>query len=309
MLMWVTIRRRAAHSGSGDSTPSRLPAPSCDQDAFEMSAKRSVFFLSDRTGITAETLGNSLLTQFEGFSFRQVNVPFIQTSADAVRARDMINRAAAEDGLRPVLFCTLVEDKLVDIVRESDGLLLDFFGTFIGALEEELKTSSTHTAGRAHGMSNVHNYRARIDAMNYALHTDDGVAGKDYDRADVILIGVSRSGKTPTCLYMALQFGVFAANYPLVEDDLQATHLPEMLEPYRKKIFGLSIDPDRLAQIRQERRPDSRYSSVETCREEVRRAERLFRLERIPHLNTTIKSIEEIAAKVMLETGVSRRFF
>ncbi len=274
-----------------------------------MSQKRTIFFLSDRTGITAETLGHSLLTQFEGIEFRQINIPFIQSGASARRARDMINRVAQEEGMRPILFCTLVDEALTAIIAESEGLILDFFGAFINSLEEELGTSSTHTAGRAHGMANVHNYRARIDAMNFSLRTDDGVAEKDYEKADVILVGVSRSGKTPTCLYMALQYGIFAANYPLIEQDLERMGLPQVLQPYRKKIYGLTIEPLRLAQIRGERRPNSRYSDETTCREEVRIAERLFKLEKIPFLNTTTRSIEEIATRIMHETGLMRRFF
>lgn len=274
-----------------------------------MSQKRTIFFLSDRTGITAETLGHSLLTQFEGIDFRQINIPFIQSAASARRARDMIDRVAREEETRPILFCTLVDESLTAIIAESEGLILDFFGAFIQSLEQELGTASTHTAGRAHGMANVHNYRTRIDAMNFALRTDDGVAEKDYEKADVILVGVSRSGKTPTCLYMALQYGIFAANYPLIQDDLERLALPEVLQPYRKKIYGLTIEPVRLAQIRGERRPNSRYSDEANCREEVRIAERLFKLEEIPFLNTTTRSIEEIATTIMHQTGVMRRFF
>ncbi len=274
-----------------------------------MRAKRTVFFLSDRTGITAETLGHSLLTQFDSVSFDQVNVPFIQSEEKARRTVEMINRAARDDGVRPILFCTLIDQEIRAILRESEGLLMDFFGAFIGPLERELEMESSHTVGRAHAIASSHNYRARIDAMHYALDNDDGVSVKDYDKADAILVGVSRTGKTPTCLYLALQFGVYSANYPLVEDDLERMRLPQPLEPHRHKLYGLSIDPGRLVQIRYERRPNSRYSSLEQCRNEVRAAQRLFRHERIPWLDTTSRSIEEIATQILDETGIPRRFY
>lgn len=274
-----------------------------------MSARRTVFFLSDRTGITAETLGQSLLTQFERVEFNQVNVPFIQTEEKARSAVEMINRAAREDGVRPIVFCTLIDERLTAVLRESNGLMMDFFGTFIGPLEQELGMESSHTVGRAHAITTTHNYRARIDAMHYALERDDGLSVKEYSKADAILIGVSRVGKTPTCLYLALQFGVFSANYPLVEDDLELMRLPDVLEPHRDKLYGLSIHPERLQQIRQERRPDSRYATAERCRAEVREARRLFDYEGIPWLDTTSKSIEEIATKIMDDSGIKRRFY
>lgn len=274
-----------------------------------MTQKRTAFFLSDRTGITAETLGHSLLTQFEGVHFRHINVPFLQSEEKAYRAVEMINRVANEDGCRPILFCTLVDEQLTAILAKSQGVLLDFFGTFIGPLEQELGVASSRRAGRAHGIADVHNYHARIDAMHFALDNDDGMTLKDYTRADVILIGVSRTGKTPTCIYLALQYGVYPANYPLVDDDLTRLSLPERLQPLRERLYGLSIDVDRLAQIRGERRPGGRYASLEQCRWEVTMAERLFRNENIPWLNTTHKSIEEIATTILHETGVPRRFF
>ncbi|HYW91679.1 MAG TPA: pyruvate, water dikinase regulatory protein [Gammaproteobacteria bacterium] len=274
-----------------------------------MKSKRTVFFLSDRTGITAETLGHSLLTQFDNVEFDQVNVPFIQSEEKAIRTVEMINRAAREDGVRPLLFCTLINEDITNILRESEGLLMDFFGTFIGPLEQELQMESSHTVGRAHGIASSHNYRARIDAMHYALDNDDGVSIKDYDKADAILIGVSRSGKTPTSLYLALQFGVYTANYPLIQDDLERMRLPDPLEPYRHKLYGLSIQAERLVQIRAERRPGSRYASLEQCRDEVRSAERLFRHEHVPWLETTSRSIEEIATQILDETGIPRRFY
>ena len=210
--------------------------------------------------MTAETLGHSLMTQFEGLEFRPVTLPFVSSLDKAQEAVRRIDRAAVDEGLRPIIFSTLVQDELRDVVMTANGLFLDLFSAFVGPLERELNTRSTHRAGRAHGMADLAAYTTRINATNFALANDDGTGG-DYAHADVVLVGVSRVGKTPTCLYMALQYGVFAANYPLTEDDLEAGTLPPRLEPFRAKLFGLTIRPERLQQIRNERRPDSRYAS------------------------------------------------
>lgn len=274
-----------------------------------MENQRTVFFVSDRTGITAETLGHSLLTQFEGVKFRQESLPFIGTTEKAQRAVVRINEAAAEDGVRPLVFSTLVKDELRNIIMTSDGLFLDFFDAFIGPLEKELGLKSSHTSGKAHGMADYQQYTQRINAMNFALANDDGVTTRHYDKADIVLVGVSRSGKTPTCLYLALHYGVYAANYPLTEDDLEHGHFPEVLLPHRNKLFGLTIEADRLVQIRNERRPDSRYASLQQVNYEVNAAEQLFRKLGIGFLNTTTSSIEEIATTIIHEAAIKRRFF
>jgi regulator of PEP synthase PpsR (kinase-PPPase family) len=267
---------------------------------------RTVFFISDQTGVTAETMGHSLLTQFEGLDFRPVTLPFVSSLDKAQEAVLKINAAAAESGLRPIIFSTLVQDELREIVMRSDALFLDFFAAFVGPLERELDTRSTHRAGRAHGMADLAAYTTRINATNYSLANDDG-AGEEYDRADVVLIGVSRSGKTPTCLYMALQYGIFAANYPLTDDDLESGELPARLAPHRSRLYGLTIKPERLQQIRNERRPESRYASRQQVQFEVRAAESLFQRYGIAYLDTTECSIEEIASRILNNRGIERR--
>jgi [pyruvate, water dikinase]-phosphate phosphotransferase / [pyruvate, water dikinase] kinase len=273
----------------------------------EMTTRRTVFFVSDQTGVTAETLGRSLLTQFESHEFDQVTVPFIDTvdKADAVVRR--INATAAEQGTRPLVFSTLVQDELRERFITVSGLFLDFFEAFLSPLERELQTRSSHTTGRAHGMKDSGAYDRRIDATNFALRNDDGARTADYEAADVILVGVSRTGKTPTCLYLALAYGVFAANYPLSEDDLESGNLPRLLEPFRSKLYGLTISPDRLQQIRRERRSVGRYASAEQVRFELRGAEGLFRRFQIPFVDTTSFSIEEIASTILSGTGIERR--
>lgn len=262
-------------------------------------AKRQVFFVSDRTGITAETLGHALLTQFEGVAFEYINCPYLDRveKIEAVVAR--INAAPAQGGGRPLVFSTLVDPRLRDMVARSDGVLFDLFDAFIEPLESELGRRSSHAVGRSHGMGVYERYKTRIDAVNFALAADDGVSTRDYSSADVILLGVSRSGKTPTCLYLALHYGIRAANYPLTEEDLGVPHLPAALEGYRDKLFGLTIDPERLHQIRRERRPTGRYATLAQCEHEVRRVEELYRKECIPFLDTSAVSIEEIATTIM----------
>ena len=252
--------------------------------------------MSDQTGVTAETMGHSLLTQFDGLEFRAVTLPFVSSVDKAEEAVRKIDLAARETGLKPIIFGTLVQDDIREVVKRSNALFLDFFEAFVGPIERELLTRSTHRAGRAHGMADQEAYTARINATNFALANDDGTS-RDYDHSDVILVGVSRSGKTPTCLYMAMQYGVFAANYPLTEDDLESTSLPAILQKHRRKLYGLTIRPERLQQIRHERRPDSRYASRQQVQFEIRTAEAMFERNGIPFINTTECSIEEIAAR------------
>jgi regulator of PEP synthase PpsR (kinase-PPPase family) len=269
-------------------------------------SRRTVFFVSDQTGVTAETLGHSLMTQFEGLEFRPVTLPFVSSVDKAHEAVRRIDRAASDEGLRPIIFSTLVQDELRDIVMNANGLFLDLFSAFVGPLERELNTRSTHRAGRAHGIADLAAYTARINATNFALANDDGTGG-DYAHADVVLVGVSRVGKTPTCVYLALQYGVFAANYPLTEDDLEAGKLPARLEPFRRKLFGLTIRPERLQQIRTERRPESRYASRAQVQYELRAADAMFVRFGVPSLDTSESSIEEIASRILNTTGIERR--
>lgn len=273
-----------------------------------MHRRRPIFFVSDGTGITAETIGHSVLTQFDGIRFDTRRLPFVD-SVDRARAAVSLIRAAQDEcGARPVVINTVVDQGLTDILATSGALMLDVFAPFIGPLEEELGTRRSPKVGKAHGMSNASDYEARMHATNYALTHDDGVE-INFSDAEVVLVGVSRSGKTPTCLYMALHYGVRAANYPLVQEDLELGQLPDKLRPFRHRIFGLTIDPTRLQQIRSERRPNSRYASAEQCRWETEQVEKLYRRESIASLSTTHTSIEEIASKVLQSLGLNRQMY
>ena len=269
--------------------------------------ERVVFFVSDQTGVTAETLGHSLITQFAGQNFRQTTLPFIDSDDKAHEAVETINAVAAKSALNPIVFSTMVQPDLREIVKESAGLHLDIFDAFLQQLSDEFDEAPEYQPGRAHGMSDIDAYMKRIEATNFALANDDGGISRNYDVADVILIGVSRSGKTPTCLYLALQYGVYAANYPLTDDELESGALPDFLLQQKHKLFGLTIAPERLRDIRKERRPLGNYSAAQQVRFELREADKIFRRYGIPNVNTTSFSIEEISSRILDSTGVERR--
>ncbi|AWH33511.1 MULTISPECIES: pyruvate, water dikinase regulatory protein [Stenotrophomonas] len=273
-----------------------------------MSTIRPVFYVSDGTGITAETIGHSLLTQFTGFSFITDRMSFVDDPEKAREACARIHAAGERYQVRPIVVNSCVDQSLSLILAESGALMLDVFAPFIEPLERELASPRLARVGQAHGMVDFDTYHRRINAMNFALTHDDGIA-VNYDDADVILVAVSRAGKTPTCIYLALHYGVRAANYPLTDEDLESDRLPPRLRNYRRKLFGLTIDPDRLQQIRQERRPNSRYANLETCKREVAAAEVMFQMERIPTLSTTHTSIEEISSKVLATLGLQRELY
>ncbi|HEY0635629.1 MAG TPA: pyruvate, water dikinase regulatory protein [Gammaproteobacteria bacterium] len=273
-----------------------------------MPQQRTVFFISDRTGITAETLGRGMMTQFDGVNFVFTRLPFVDTTEKMAAAVARINSTAKEGGSRPIIFSTLVNTALLEqLRRDCTALVLDFFDAFNAPLETELGIKASHVMGRSHGMGNFANYTARIEALNFALDHDDGVTTRHYNAADIILIGVSRSGKTPTSLFLALQFGIHAANYPITEEDMQHPVLPEVLRPFRDNLFGLTIDAARLQQIRSERRPNSRYASAGQCQKEVEAVESLYRREGLRFINTTHMSIEEIATTILQAAGLKRR--
>ena len=267
---------------------------------------RTVFFISDGTGITAETFGNAVQAQFE-MKPRHVRLPFTDTVDKAHQAVRQINHTAELEGVRPIVFTTLANMEVLEVIETGcKGMLLDMFGTFVRPLEIELAVKSNHRIGRFSDVSKSKEYDARIAAIDFSLAHDDGQSNRDLEGADVILVGVSRSGKTPTSLYLAMQHGLKAANYPLIPEDFERKQLPPALMPHRKKIFGLTIQPERLSQIRNERRPDSRYASLENCRNEVSEAEAMMRRAGIRWLSTTTKSIEEIATTILQELKPER---
>jgi regulator of PEP synthase PpsR (kinase-PPPase family) len=271
--------------------------------------ERTVVFVSDGTGITAETLGHSVLAQFESIRFRQIRIPFIDSEVKAISARQKIDDIASYDGRKPIVFSTLVNTNINSVVKQANGVFMDLFLTFVEPLEAELGVKSTHRIGRSHTISNNDQYKNRIEAINYALTHDDGQTDKDLAGADVILVGVSRSGKTPTSLYLAMQYGVKAANYPLIPEDFDRGRLPAALPPYKAKLFGLSISPERLCEIRNERRPGSVYASLENCKKEVKAAEMMMRREGVTWLSSTSKSIEEISTTILQQLDLGQAIY
>ncbi len=260
---------------------------------------RTVFVISDGTGITAETFGTALMAQFD-ITPRIVRIPFVDTVDKAHQAVRQINHNSEVEGKKSIVFSTLVNPDVVAVVTQHcKGLLMDMFGTFVQPLEDELGLKSQHRVGRFSDISQSKEYLNRMEAINYTLAHDDGQTHADLSGADVVLIGVSRSGKTPTSLYLAMQFGLKVANYPLIPEDFDRKQLPPALEPIRKKLFGLTIDPQRLSDIRNERRPNSRYASLQNCRHEVAEAEAMMRRAGVQWLSSTHKSIEEISTTVL----------
>jgi regulator of PEP synthase PpsR (kinase-PPPase family) len=271
--------------------------------------QRTVFIVSDSTGITAETFSHSVLSQFEQIEFEQIRMPFINSARKASEAAQRINRCAQEQNQPPLVFSTLVDPEIASVIRQANCTFLDLFGTFVQHIEAALGVKPSHSVGRSHMGGLSKQYNNRIEAINFSLAHDDGQFVHGLEQADVILVGVSRCGKTPTSLYLAMQYAIKAANFPLIPEDFDRGSLPATLAPFKRKLFGLSIQASRLAEVRNERRPNSQYASLKQCREEIAAAERLMRMEGIPWLSTTTKSIEEISTKVLQEVGLNRRAY
>ena len=271
----------------------------------------SVFFVSDGTGITAETFGNAILAQFE-VKFRHIRIPFVDSVDKAHQAVRQILHTGELEGRKPIVFTTLVNMEVLTVILDGckgKTMLMDMFGTFVNPLEQELGIKSNHRVGRFSDASKSKEYRDRIEAINFSLAHDDGQLNRDLELSDVILVGVSRSGKTPTSLYLAMQHGLKASNYPLIPEDFERRQLPPALMPHKKKIFGLTIQPERLSELRNERRPDSTYASLPNCRHEVAEAEAMMRRAGIRWLSTTHKSIEEIATTILQEINPERLIY
>jgi hypothetical protein len=269
------------------------------------SPTRQVFFLSNGTAITAETLGLSLLAQFPEHQFQTRTIPFVDTLEKVHAVTDEIETSIKETKQLPIVICTMGDEDLIKIIKQSKALIIDPFGDILPRLEKAL-SAQHHQPGASHRIVNPLLYDSRIDAIDYAMLHDDGGKTRNYDEADIILVGVSRSGKTPSCLYLALQFGIKAANYPITEEDMEYEQLPEPLRPFQSTLYGLTTDLNRLINIRQERRPNSRYSSAEQCRYELRAVERMYQRHNIKYINTSMMSVEEISARIIRDNGLHR---
>jgi len=265
--------------------------------------KRTVIYISDGTGITVETLGRGMLTQFDGIEFHAIRYPFLDSLEKAAQCLEQINAINRREGIQPIVIMTVTHPEICALLHRGQAFFMDLFDTFIAPLEQELGSRHTRAVGRSHSQSGPQ-YDTRIAAINFTMAHDDGIADADLDYADLILVGVSRSGKTPTSLYLSMQFSLKAANYPLIPEDFERDQLPQRLLPYRDKLFGLTIAPEPLHRIREIRRPNSQYASLENCRHEVKAAEKMMRREGIKWFDTTSRSIEELAVQLMQELTV-----
>jgi len=259
-----------------------------------------VFFLSDSTGISAETMGNALLIQFPDLRFERRLIPFISSVEEARRVVAILD-AAADGAVAPLAFSTTAVEEVRQELLRTKCPLIDFFGMHMDSVESILGAKGIRVAARLHGMGDVKRYNARMAAVEYAIEHDDGQSMRALDKADVILLAPSRCGKTPTTMYLALQHGIFVANYPLVDEDFESAELPRPVRVLRNRCFGLTTTPARLSQVRNERRPNSRYASFEQCSYELREAEAMYRNHRLPVINSSTKSVEEMST-VILQT-------
>ena len=257
-----------------------------------------VFFVSDSTAITIEKLGQSLLSQFPEVDFQTISLRYINSTSKAKQACEEIQKAVNEK-IPVIVFSSLADPLLRKEIQNTNIIILDIFDTFLTQLETVFAKPARSQVGQAHGISNNISYQQRMEAVNFSLRCDDGLAESSYADADVILLGVSRCGKTPTCLYLAMQYGIYAANYPLTEESGLSGSLPAALCSHRHKLVGLSIEPRRLQQIRAQRRSSTDYASLEVCKREVRRAETLYAETGIVLLDSSQMSVEEIATHVL----------
>jgi regulator of PEP synthase PpsR (kinase-PPPase family) len=265
---------------------------------------RTAFYISDGTAITSEAFGHALLSLFP-IEFNHQTIPFVETIEKALEVKEQINKVCARSNEPAVVFHTFVNNDIREIIASCDGVIYNFLEQFVAPLEKQLGMKAQP---KAHKMYSIHenSYDYRIEAVNYALANDDGTKVTNFDDADVILVGVSRSGKTPSSLYLALQYGIKAANYPFTDEDMDDLSIPNFLKPYKKKLFGLTIDAQRLIDIRDNRMSNSKYASPRQCRMEIREVEKLYKKEKIPFINTTKFSVEEITARILSETGLQR---
>ena len=270
---------------------------------------QTLFIVSDRTGITLEQLVRSLLTQYDGLAIERIVKPFLDTPEKVDQILEEIDRLVADDSPLPIVFSSIVDGTLRKRLRGANALVLDIFDTYLPPLSQALGLAPSEHIGLSHGIADPGQYDRRVDAVNFALNYDDGSRFRGLDAADLILVGVSRSGKTPTCLYLAMQYAIRAANFPLTEDDFLNGVMPGPLKEHRSLCFGLTISPERLHRIREERRPGSDYASLGQCRREVAAAEDLFRSHSIPFVDSTMVSIEELSIEIMQRIGVARSHY
>lgn len=268
---------------------------------------QKIFYVSDNTALTAKTLGKSLLSQFENIYFMEYLRPFINTQKKVLQLCDEINILAKQDEQSPIIFVSTVNHKILDILHEKFSNVIDILSPFVAHLELIINKKSSKRAGLAYKMNNIKEYDERIMAIDFTLDTDDGLKINNYDNADIVLLGVSRCGKTPTALYLALNLGLKVANYPFTAEDLPDFVLNAEQKKNHHKLFGLLISPERLASIRKERRSIGNYSDIECIKKELQALKDLFVREKIPFVDTTNRSVEEIATFIVSKKNIKAK--
>ncbi|ENI4127611.1 kinase/pyrophosphorylase [Vibrio fluvialis] len=270
---------------------------------------RDVFYVSDGTAITCETLGHVVLGQFS-FVPNEKTFPFVETDDKLSELIKQIEHSFQRNGVRPLVFFSIVIPEFRSRLLNAPAHCYDVLESIVQRVKDDIQMEPTPKLQRSRSVGKDSNtYFDRIAAIEYTLAHDDGISTKGLDQADVILLGVSRSGKTPTSLYMAMQFGLRVVNYPFIVDDIRALKLLPEFEIHRHKLFGLTIDPERLTEIRENRLSGSDYASTEQCQTELATVEALFRREAIPYINTSSLSVEEISTRILEKAGLKRRLF
>lgn len=299
----LPVPRPLPRAESREITSPAVPAPTVAPDGSDAPVEEThgavpVYFISDSTGISAETMGNALLAQFPTVPFERRLIPFLRTTREAEEVREQLNRAM--DGpVEPIVFLTVVDEEVREVLLGTRAPVIDFVSGHLARIEAQLGLSSDHAPARLHGVGDVRRYNRRMQAVEFAIEHDDGQSVRAIQRADVILIAPSRCGKTPTSMYLALMHGVFVANYPLVDEDFENGNLPQTIADLSDRCFGLLTSPKRLSEVRGERRPDSRYASVDQTHWELSRARRIYDYYGIPFVDSSSKSVEEMSTLIL----------
>ncbi|KAB2113205.1 posphoenolpyruvate synthetase regulatory kinase/phosphorylase PpsR [Vibrio alginolyticus] len=270
---------------------------------------RDVFYVSDGTAITCETLGHVVLGQFP-FIPNEKTFPFVESQDKATDVVKEIETSYQRNGVKPLVFFSIVVPKVREMLLEAPAYSYDVLESIVQKVQDDIQMAPKPKLQRSRSVGkDSDTYFDRIAAIEYTLAHDDGITLKGLEQADIILLGVSRSGKTPTSLYMAMQFGLRVVNYPFIAEDVKMMRLLPEFEIHRHKLFGLTIDPERLTEIRENRLSGSDYASTEQCKLELDTVEALFRREAIPYINTSSLSVEEITTRILEKAGMKRRLF
>jgi len=265
---------------------------------------QDVYYVSGSTAILAEDMGKALLAQFQGILFREEKIPFIHTPEDAHKALEHILQQS--EGNPPLVFCTIMDQATRDVFNCPQVRFFDIFLNTLELLEQALGTPALREPGYSRHFT-LSRMNKRVDAIHFSLEHDDGTRPAEYDEAEIILVGVSRSGKTPASIYLATHMELKSANFPLTEDHLHQHELPKEIVRNRKRAVGLTCSPQYLHTIREKRYAGSTYASLATCTRELQQANRLYIRHNLKVINVEGRSIEEIAVQAIQAIGLNKK--